>query len=120
MADSIGGGVAWVGVIGTWLRYSACGYNGGENGDFSQVWRHEVGHNWSCVDYEGGSSEGSTIMNGNSLARCSGPEENRIVNQRNSKTGILDNLGPYTYPLPPRASMDTAAMYYPAPRPLTS
>lgn len=113
VADSIGGGVAWVGVIGTWVRYSACGYNGGENGDFSQVWRHEAGHNWSSSDYEGGGAEGATIMNGNAQARCSGPEENKIVNHRNSKTGILDKLGPYPYPLPPRASLDTAVMYYP-------
>ena len=113
VADSIGGGVAWVGVIGTWVRYSACGYNGGENGDFSQVWRHEVGHNWSSGDWEGGGSEGATIMNGNGLARCSGPEQNKIVGHRNSKLGILDNLGPYSFPLPPRASMDTASLYVP-------
>lgn len=113
VADSIGGGVAWVGVIGTWLRYSACGYNGGENGDFSQVWRHEVGHNWSSGDFEGGQSEGATIMNGNALARMSGPEQNKIVNHRNTKLAILDNLGPYAFPLPPRASMDVATLYYP-------
>ncbi|HRT55781.1 MAG TPA: autotransporter-associated beta strand repeat-containing protein [Candidatus Paceibacterota bacterium] len=113
VADSIGGGVAWVGVIGTSVRYSACGYNGGENGDFSQVWRHEVGHNWSCGDWEGGSSEGATIMNGNAYARCSGPEENKIVSHRNGKLGILDNLGPYSFPLPPRASLDTAIAVYP-------
>lgn len=113
VADSIGGGVAWVGVIGTWVRYSACGFNGGENGDFSQVWRHEVGHNWNALDYEGGQAEGATLMNGNALARLSGPEQNKIINHRNSKTAILDNLGPYSFPLPPRASLDLAQMYAP-------
>jgi hypothetical protein len=113
VADSIGGGVAWVGVIGTGNRYSANGYSGTQNGDFSTVWRHEAGHNWGALDYEGGTAEGVTIMNGNALARFSGPEENKMINHRNSKTGILDNLGPYSFPLPPRASMDAGQLYYP-------
>ncbi|BCX49356.1 Ig-like domain-containing protein [Haloferula helveola] len=101
-----GGGLAWVGSVGTGNRYSANGASA--NGDFTVVWRHEVGHNWGSSHFEGGTPEGPTIMSGNSLGRISSSELVKILNHRNSKTGILDNLGPYSFPLPPRASADRA------------
>ncbi len=103
-ADSVGGGLAWVGVIGSSIRYSINDSEG--NGDFNVYWRHEAGHNWGAGHYEGNSPEGPTIMSGNTLGRFSSPELARVLNQRQDKLGILDNLGSYTYPLPPRASLD--------------
>jgi hypothetical protein len=107
------GGLAYVGVIGTASRYSA--NDSDPTGDFSGVWRHEVGHNWSSSHYEGGGNpEGATIMSGNSLSRFSSSELKKIVAHRNTKTAILDNLGNYSFPLPPRANQDSSS---PAPDP---
>ncbi len=105
-ASSVGGGLAWVGVIGTSSRYSVNDSDG--NGDFSVIGRHEVGHNWGANHYEGNAPEGPTIMSNNALSRISSPELRKIVDHRNTKLGILDNLGPYSFPLPPRASLDIA------------
>ncbi len=103
--SGLNGGLAYVGTIGTIARYAVCD---SDNGDFSLVWRHEVGHNWSSNHFEGGGRpEGSTIMSGNSLSRFSSSELVRIVAHRNSRGG-LQNLGPYPLPLPPRANQDTA------------
>ena len=44
--SAVGGGVAYVGVIGN-PGYSANGASSA--GDFTIVWRHEVGHNWSLA-----------------------------------------------------------------------
>ncbi|MES2919982.1 MAG: LamG-like jellyroll fold domain-containing protein [Verrucomicrobiota bacterium] len=103
--SGVGGGLAWVGAVGTSNRYSS---NDSEaNGDFSVVWRHEAGHNWGSDHYEGGGNpEGSTIMSNNSLSRFSSSELAKIIVHRNSKTAILDNLGTYSFPLPPRANQD--------------
>ncbi len=102
-----GGGLAWVGVIGTASRYSSNGTDA--NGDFSIIWRHEAGHNWGSSHYEGGGNpEGSTIMSNNSLSRFSSSELAKILAHRNTKLGILDNLGSYSFPLPPRANGDRA------------
>jgi hypothetical protein len=101
------GGLAYVGTIGTSSRYSANDSDG--SGDFSVVWRHEVGHNWSSSHYEGGGNpEGSTIMSNNALSRFSSSEAKKIIAHRASKTSILDNLGNYSFPIPPRANQDTA------------
>ena len=101
------GGLAYVGTVGTSSRYSANDSDGG--GDFSVVWRHEAGHNWSSSHYEGGGNpEGTTIMSGNALSRFSGSEAKKIIAHRASKTSILDNLGNYSFPIPPRANQDTA------------
>ena len=102
-----GGGLAWVGAVGTSNRYSS---NATEsNGDFSIYWRHEAGHNWGSGHYEGGGNpEGSTIMSNNSLARFSSSELAKIIAHKATKTGILDNLGSYSLALPPRANMDRA------------
>lgn len=104
-SDAVGGGLAWVGVIGTSSAYSVNDSDDGD-GQFDVVWRHEVGHNWGSEHYAGNSPEGSTIMSGNSVSRISSGESRRILDQRNSKFGILDNLGAYTFPLPPRAGVD--------------
>ncbi len=102
------GGLAYVGTIGTSSRYSA--NDSDASGDFSGVWRHEAGHNWGSSHYEGGGNpEGSTIMSNNSLSRFSSSEAKKIIAHRNTKTGILDNLGNYNFPIPPRANQDTAS-----------
>jgi hypothetical protein len=99
------GGLAYVGTIATASRYSA--NDSDANGDFSVVWRHEVGHNWSSSHYEGGGNpEGASIMSGNGLSRISSSELRKIISHRNSKTSSLDNLGSYAFPLPPRANQD--------------
>jgi len=104
-ASSVGGGLGYVGVIGTGSRYSV--NDSDSDGDFSVVWRHEAGHNWGSGHYEGGGRpEGGTIMSDNNLSRFSSPELAKIVAHRNTKLGILDNLGSFAFPLPPRASMD--------------
>ena len=105
----VGGGLASVGVIGTSSRYSITGAT--SSGDFLSAWRHELGHNWSSSHYEGGGKpEGPTIMSDNSLARFSSPEAAKIINHRNSKSSVLENLGAYSFPLPPRAFADRVTM----------
>jgi hypothetical protein len=105
----VGGGLASVGVIGTSSRYSITGAT--SSGDFLGAWRHELGHNWSSSHYEGGGKpEGPTIMSDNSLARFSSSELAKIINHRNSKASVLDNLGAYPSPLPPRAFGDRVTM----------
>ncbi|MFD0893209.1 hypothetical protein KBB96_17450 [Luteolibacter ambystomatis] len=102
-----GGGLAYVGTIATSSRYSANGAD--SNGDFYVIWRHEAGHNWGSSHYEGGGKpEGPTIMSDNSLSRFSSSELAKIISHRNSKVSSLDDLGPYPFPLPPRANMDRA------------
>src|SRR5690606_32327744 len=54
----------------------------------------------------GGNPEGSTIMSNNSLSRFSSSELAKIIAHRNTKTAILDNLGGYSFSLPPRANGD--------------
>ncbi|BCU76735.1 zinc-dependent metalloprotease family protein [Luteolibacter sp. LG18] len=104
-----GGGLAYVGVIGTSSRYGANGAN--SDGNFTVIWRHEAGHNWGSSHYEGGGKpEGPTIMSDNALSRFSSSELAKIIAHRNTKTGILTNLGGYTYPLPPRANADRATV----------
>lgn len=105
----VGGGLASVGVIGTSSRYSITGAT--SSGDFLSAWRHELGHNWSSSHFEGGGKpEGPTIMSDNSLARFSSPEAAKIIAHRNSKNSVLDNLGAYSSPLPPRAFADRVTM----------
>jgi len=103
--SATGGGVAYVGVIGN-PGYSANGAT--TEGDFTIVWRHEVGHNWSLGHYDGGAPEGRTINSGNRLACLSGPEQALAIAHRNARTAHLDNLGAYPAPIPPRASLDRA------------
>lgn len=101
-------GLAWVGSVGTSNRYAWVSIRSSStDGDFSTVWRHEVGHNWGCGHSEGGVPEGPTVMSGNSLSRFSSADLARIVAHRDSRTpGLLDPLGPWASPLPPRANAD--------------
>lgn len=101
--SATGGGVAYVGVVGN-PGYSANGAT--TQGDFTIVWRHEVGHNWSLGHYDGSTPEGATINSGNQLSRMSGPEQALAIKHRNARLAHLDNLGPYATAVPPRASLD--------------
>lgn len=103
----LGGGLAYIGSIGALGRYSASGSDAA--GDFSVVWRHEGGHNWGSDHYEGGGRpESGTIMSDNQFSRFSSSELAKIIAQRNAKASVLDNLGAYSFSLPPRANMDRA------------
>lgn len=104
--SATGGGLASVGVIGN-PGYSSNGAT--TEGDFTIVWRHEVGHNWSLNHFDGGTPEGKTINSGNSLSRMSGPEQAKAIAHRDARTAFLDNLGPHPFAIPPRASLDRAA-----------
>ncbi len=101
-----GGGLAAVGVVGS-PGYSA--NDASIEGDFTIVWRHEVGHNWSLGHFDGGTPEGKTINSGNSLSRMSGPEQAKAIAHRIARSGFLDNLGPHPFEVPPYASLDRAA-----------
>lgn len=105
-ADSVGGGLAWLGVVGGSYGYSVNDSN--TNGDFSVVWRHEAGHNWGSDHNEGSSPEGPTLMSGNSLSRFSSPELREVLAHRDLKLGLLDVIGAYAFALPPRANLDLA------------
>lgn len=109
----IGGGLAWVGVVGSSSAYSVSQSN--SSGNFDVVFRHELGHNWSCGHFVGGSPEGKGLMGGNAPGRFSGCEVYRVLNHRNSKISDLDNEGSYTaIELPPYASLDAAEVTQPA------
>jgi hypothetical protein len=104
------GGMAYTGNIGTRRAYSIQHSNA--SGDFGGLWRHELGHNWSCSHYVGGRPEGKGIMGGNTPGRFSGCEVHKIFTYRNrrrsAKKKILDNEGTYTaIALPPYASYDS-------------
>lgn len=108
--SNLNGGLAYVGTIATSSRYSA--NDSDANGDFSVVWRHEVGHNWGSSHYEGGGNpEGPTIMSNNSLSRFSSSELLKIINHRNSKQSNLDALPSYPFPIPPRANQDAITFF---------
>jgi hypothetical protein len=99
-----GAGLASVGVVGN-PGYSS--NDASARGDFSRVWRHEVGHNWFLVHYDGGAPEGPTINSGNSIARMSGPEQALAVFHRDDRVGFLDDLGSVVAAaVPPRAASD--------------
>lgn len=106
--NKVGGGLAWVGVLGGQRGFSI---NDSTNqmGEFTVVWRHELGHNWGMGHYEGGAAEGATINSNNQYARMSGAELARALNYRPFAMNFLDNEGTYTaVDLPPYASMDSA------------
>ena len=100
--DGDGSGLAWVGTVCSASRYSINGFSGLLP---VVVMRHELGHNWGAGHYEGGSPEGPTIMSGNSIPRFSGPEKDKMMPHRDSRT-CLDDLGPYPTPIPPYAHFD--------------
>lgn len=107
-AWDVGGGLAWVGVIGTSSAYSVNDSSG--DGEFTVIWRHEMGHNWGMGHFNGGAPEGATINSGNQYARMSGPELANALIHRNDRItwGIFDNEGTYTtVDLPPYAAIDS-------------
>ena len=86
-----------------------------EEGDVSNIWRHEVGHNWGVSHFEGGTQtadqegrgpEWKTVMSGNQLSRLSVSEAAVILGYRDEIADSLDSMGPFPLPIPPRASMD--------------
>jgi hypothetical protein len=117
----VGGGLAWVGQIGGWNRYSV--NDTYADGDFSIIWRHEVGHNWGCGHFVGGSPEGTGLMGGNWQGRISGCEAYNMVNHRDDilgQGGILDNMGTYSViDLPPYGALDTGSFEQVVDPPLT-
>lgn len=107
--SDVGGGLAWVGVIGTSSAYSVS--DSGGDGQFSVIWRHELGHNWGLGHYDGGTPEGSTINSSNQYARMSGPELDKALNHRNGRLNKFTDEGTYTaVDLPPYAAIDSATL----------
>ncbi|WP_159435086.1 cadherin domain-containing protein [Rubritalea squalenifaciens] len=103
----VGGGLAYVGTVGTSSKYSI--NDSGSGGAFDVIFRHELGHNWSCSHFVGGSPEGAGIMGGNQPARFSGCEVYRILNHRDSRLGIMNTQESFTaVEIAPYASMDVA------------
>jgi hypothetical protein len=100
-----GAGLAAVGTVANPNGYSS--NDASALGDFSPVFRHEGGHNWSLLHFDGGAPEGSTINSGNSLGRMSGPEQKLVVDFRNQQIQSFDNLGSATVPIPPQAATDS-------------
>ena len=104
----MGGGVATGGSIGNANGVSQNGVD--SDGVFHGVWKHELGHNWGCGDYQSNNCEGKTIMCGNARGMFSGGEVAMILRERNEHTGVggaLDNLGVFTaVPVPPYAALD--------------
>ncbi|MFT5144913.1 MAG: hypothetical protein ACI80V_003642 [Rhodothermales bacterium] len=105
-----GAGLAGVGIIGNPPGYSS--NDATDRGDFSRPWRHEAGHNWSLLHFDGGAPEGSTVNSGNSLSSFSGPEQALVTTFRDGQSAFLDNLGPFNIALPPQAATDN--LYLPA------
>lgn len=103
-------GLAWVGAVGTSNRYSWNSIRGSSvDGSFFNVWRHEAGHNWGAGHSEGGAPEGPTIMSGNGLSRFSSSDLKVMVAHRDSRPeGVLEEVGAWPQPLPPRANADRA------------
>ena len=101
----IGGGVAWVGVIGGSFAYSSNGMR--SDGSFDSVWRHELGHNWGVSDHHADRPEGPTMMCGNKYARFNGPAVDAIFDHRDSRIDRFTSLGAYSkVNLPPYAAME--------------
>jgi autotransporter-associated beta strand protein len=106
-----GGGVALVGTVGD--NYSGASVDDTDGrGDAYIYWRHEVGHNHGSGDGQGGYCENDTLLNANQVGRMSGPEEAKMLPSRHGGpvygSDVMENLGPYSFPIPPRASLDTA------------
>lgn len=99
------GGLAGVENIGSPKGYSSCATT--PRGNFSGVFRHEAGHNWSMNHLDGGAPEGDTLNSGNDRGRLSGPEQYLVLDYRGRQSALyLDNLGSATVPVPPSAATD--------------
>ena len=105
-SNRVSGGIATVGTVGTSQAVSA--NSPWANGNFTNVARHEFGHNWGVGHFQGGRHiEGPTIMSGNALGKFSSPGIQKILEQRNLRASEhLDNLGNVAPSLPPRAGDD--------------
>lgn len=110
-----GSGIANLGVIGTGVigQDSLRAYSSNDLsavGDFSIVWRHEAGHNWSVNHWDGGppnaGPEGGTANSFNILAKFSGSEVALIAAMRDSRDAALTDIGPMALPVPPHAATD--------------
>lgn len=101
-----GAGLANVGVVANPRGYSS--NDATALGDFSRVFRHEGGHNWSLNHYDGGAPEGGTINSNNNVGRFSGPEQALVVGFRNQQLASFENLGAAVVPIPPQAASDLA------------
>lgn len=75
-------------------------------GDFSIVWRHEAGHNWSLGHYDGGTPEGPTMNSDNFIAKMSGPEAALVANHRAQRSTAFEDVGPLALPIAPHAASD--------------
>ncbi|AQT67156.1 hypothetical protein STSP2_00299 [Anaerohalosphaera lusitana] len=105
VTPAIGGGVAWVGVVGTGNGYSVNGVAG--DNSFDVVWRHELGHNWAVHDHHANSCEGPTLNCGNAYGRFSGAEVQSVFKHRDNKLNLLEKAGVYdTINMPPYAALD--------------
>lgn len=100
-----GAGLAAVGTVANPRGYSS--NDASVLGDFSRVFRHEGGHNWSLNHFDGGAPEGSTINSGNSLGRMSGPEQKLVVSFRDQQIQSFDKLGAASVAIPPQAATDS-------------
>jgi hypothetical protein len=76
------------------------------SGDFSVVWRHEAGHNWSLGHYDGSAPEGPTANSDNALAKLSGPEAALVARMRGTLEQVLVDVGPAPQSVPPHAATD--------------
>ena len=105
-SNRINGGIATVGTIGS--RQAISANSPWANGNFTNVARHEFGHNWGVRHFQGGQHiEGPTIMSGNALSKFSSPGIQKILEQRTLRASEhLDNLGNVAPSLPPRAGDD--------------
>ena len=103
--DGFGGGVANLGQVGNPRGYSS--NDSDRVSDLSIVGRHELGHNWGVVHYEGNAPEGDTFMSNNNLNAMSGPEQKVVLDLRNNNIASFRNLGPLTRIMPPHASLDS-------------
>ncbi len=103
---NIGGGVAY--CPGSY-NISQCK----STGWFMGAGRHELGHNFGCADYEGGSPEGPTINCGNGITRFCGPSVRDHLLHRNKYIGnkLYSIGGAYqTVEFPPYAALDLQAI----------
>ncbi|MGC4017051.1 MAG: Ig-like domain-containing protein [Luteolibacter sp.] len=107
------GGLAYVSNIHTSSSYAWVSISSSlTDANFCTVWRHEFGHNWGSGDNQDDHTEGNTIMNGNGLSRFASSELAKMIPYRNTRTGVLDNVGSYGFPLPPRANADRAKVHF--------
>ena len=92
--NKIDGGLGYVGVIAGSSAYSVSQAN--SSGAFDVVFRHELGHNWSCSHFVVGRPEGAGLMGGNQPGRLSGCEVYRLLRERDSEIAAIDDEGTFS------------------------